>query len=78
MLPAISQACTSLLYTDANGAPYAGRTMELPVQLDYKVAFFPQGSKFSSHADKHASLNYEAKHAFYRLPCQILLLKILK
>ncbi|WP_217544300.1 linear amide C-N hydrolase [Vibrio metschnikovii] len=64
MLPAISQACTSLLYTDANGAPYAGRTMELPVQLDYKVAFFPQGSKFSSHADKHASLNYQAKHAF--------------
>ncbi|BDC82733.1 hydrolase [Aeromonas hydrophila] len=57
-------ACTSLLYEDANGLPYAGRTMELPVQLDYKIAFFPQGSSFSSRADQHATLYYEAKYAF--------------
>ncbi|WP_081331920.1 linear amide C-N hydrolase [Aeromonas caviae] len=57
-------SCTSLLYKDANGVPYAGRTMELPVQLDYTVAFFPQGSSFSSRADQHAILDYEAKHAF--------------
>ncbi|MGL6574618.1 hypothetical protein ACSZOD_15950 [Aeromonas hydrophila] len=38
--------------------------MELPVQLDYKIAFFPQGSSFSSRADQHATLDYEAKHAF--------------
>ncbi|WMB71246.1 linear amide C-N hydrolase [Shewanella oncorhynchi] len=60
----MAQACTSLLYTDANGAPYAGRTMELPVQLDYKVAFFPKGSSFSSRSDKHVALDYKAKHSF--------------
>lgn len=64
VIPATGQACTSLLYKDANGAPYSGRTMELPVQLDYRVAFFPQGSSFSSRADQHATLDYEAKYAF--------------
>lgn len=64
LYPSISQACTSLLYTDAKGAPYAGRTMELPVQLDYNVAFYPVGSNFSSQADKHVALDYQAKHSF--------------
>lgn len=62
--PVIGQACTSLLYKDAQGAAYAGRTMELPTELPYKVAFYPQGSDFSSHADQHAALDYRAKHAF--------------
>ena len=64
VIPATVQACTSLLYKDANGAPYSGRTMELPVQLDYKIAFFPKGTSFSSRAEQHAALDYEAKHAF--------------
>ncbi|MBO2583516.1 linear amide C-N hydrolase [Shewanella algae] len=64
VVPVVGHACTSLLYKDANGAPYAGRTMELPEQLDYKVAFFPKGSSFSSRTDKHMPLDYKAKHSF--------------
>ncbi len=33
--------CTSLLYHDAHGAPYAGRTMELPMELPYRVGYTP-------------------------------------
>lgn len=63
-LPTISQSCTSLVYKDMQGAPYAGRTMELPMELPYKVAFFPQGTHFASKAEKHPTLNFEAKHSF--------------
>lgn len=62
--PVGSDACTSLLYKDAGGAAYAGRTMELPTELPYKVAFYPQGSEFASKADQYAILDYTAKHAF--------------
>ncbi len=52
--------CTSLLYTDANHAPYAGRTMELP----YKLSYFAAGSEFQSAVKGHATLNYQSKYAF--------------
>lgn len=64
VLPSVSQACTSLLYTDANGAPYAGRTLELSMELPYQVAYFPSGTKFGSKADQHHVLDFDAKHAF--------------
>lgn len=57
-------ACTSLLYTDNNGAPYAGRTMELPMELPYRVAYFPVGSDFRSSADEHKALKYQSRYAF--------------
>ncbi|MDH5856757.1 linear amide C-N hydrolase [Lampropedia aestuarii] len=62
--PVVSQACTSMLYTDAHGAPYAGRTMELPMSLPYKIAYFPAGTKFGSKADNHHVLDFDTKHAF--------------
>ena len=49
--------CTSLLYTDANHAPYAGRTMELPMELPYKLAYFAPVSEFPSTVKGHAPLN---------------------
>ncbi|WJJ93328.1 linear amide C-N hydrolase [Neopusillimonas aromaticivorans] len=63
-LPAISQACTSLLYTDERGTPYAGRTMELPMELPYEVTYFPVGSKFDSQVKAHPELDYASKYAF--------------
>lgn len=57
-------ACTSLLYTDANGKFYAGRTMELPMELPYKVSYFPAGTRFGSEADKHHVLEFTGRHAF--------------
>ena len=63
-LPTAGIACTSMLYTDDNGAPYAGRTMELPMELPYRIAFYPVGSEFSSSADGNAALNYQSQYAF--------------
>ena len=41
-------ACTSLVYTDAQGRAYVGRTMEfVGVQPDH-LTYFPKGSQFSS------------------------------
>lgn len=72
------QACTSLMYTDASGAPYPGRTMELPGQLPYAVAFFHAGASFSSRVDQHSALHYAAKHAFLSIKIPDPLTKDLK
>lgn len=63
-LPSLGQACTSLLYFDANGAPYAGRTMELPMELPYQATYFPAGTAFGSKADNHPVLSFQGKHSF--------------
>ncbi|MGP9795754.1 linear amide C-N hydrolase [Halomonas sp. 86] len=57
-------ACTSLLYSDANDKFYAGRTMELPMELPYKVSYFPAGTSFGSQADKHHVLDFTGQNAF--------------
>lgn len=67
VLPSIGQACTSLLYTDATGAPYSGRTMELPMELPYGVTYFPKNSKFQSQVKNHSTLNYQSKYSFISL-----------
>lgn len=63
-VPSIGQACTSLLYKDAHGLPYAGRTMELPMELPYEVTYFPAGSQLDSAVKNHPELKYPTKHAF--------------
>lgn len=67
VLPHLAYACTSLLYTDANGARYAGRTMELPMELPYEATYFPKGASFGSQADHHHILSFEAKFGFMSL-----------
>lgn len=57
-------ACTSLLYTDANGAHYAGRTLELPLEMPYQVRFTPQNTTFGSEAAHHHALDFKSKYAF--------------
>lgn len=74
----VALACTSLLYKDESGAPYSGRTMELPMELPYQASFFPRGWTFDSDADKHAELSFEAKYAFVSLTVPDPLTKQLK
>lgn len=59
-----TQACTSLLYKDSKGHPYAGRTMELPMELPYKMLYVPTGTSFGSKANKHHPVEFTAKNAF--------------
>lgn len=63
-LPAIGNACTSLLYKDEQGAPYAGRTMELPMELPYEITYYPAGSTFDSQVKAHPELRFKSKYAF--------------
>ncbi|MFN3581829.1 MAG: linear amide C-N hydrolase, partial [Pseudomonas sp.] len=63
-MSSVALACTSLLYSDAKGGFYAGRTMELPMELPYKVSYFPTGTRFGSKADKHHVLEFTGQHAF--------------
>lgn len=62
--PSLGHACTSLLYTDATGAPYAGRTLELAMELPYQVTYFPTGTTFGSKANQHHVLDFTATNAF--------------
>lgn len=62
-LPNFAYSCTSLLYKDANGAPYAGRTMELP----YEVTYIPNGNDFNSKTNNHSTLSFQAKFGFMSL-----------
>ena len=41
--------CTSLLYTDAAGAAYAGRTMEFMEPFPWRGAYLPAGIRVRSH-----------------------------
>ncbi|QGZ34699.1 linear amide C-N hydrolase [Stappia indica] len=56
--------CTSLVYRDATGKAYFGRTLELTSDLPYQLAYCPVGQFFSSHLEGHATLDYESRHAF--------------
>lgn len=56
--------CTSLIYRDAAGAPYLGRTLELTVALPYQITYVPAGMPFQSELAGHPAVSYTAKHAF--------------
>ncbi|WAC27066.1 linear amide C-N hydrolase [Ancylobacter sp. SL191] len=62
-LAPVAQACTSLIYRDANGGVYFGRTLELAMELPYRVAYVPAGQRYSSVAKAGAAaLDYTTKY----------------
>jgi choloylglycine hydrolase len=56
--------CTALVYQDANGNPYLGRTLELTLDLPYQVVYFPTGFAMRSEIEGHPALEYKTAHAF--------------
>lgn len=58
-------SCTALLFRDTKAGVYAGRTMELSMELPYMVAIIPQGHEFTSVVDGHAPLVFKSKHAIF-------------
>ena len=56
--------CTALIYTDAAGAPYLGRTLELTVDLPYQLVSFPAGFSLSSEVSGQPTLAYTLAHGF--------------
>lgn len=59
--------CTSLIYRDTAGRVYFGRTLELTINLPYRVVFFPAGFENTSQIKGHTPLTYSAKHAFFAI-----------
>jgi len=58
-------ACTALLFRDAGGGAYAGRTMELTMELPYVVVSIPKGHQFSSVVDGHDPLEFQSKYGIF-------------
>ncbi|MFT7721224.1 MAG: linear amide C-N hydrolase [Roseateles sp.] len=54
--------CTSLIYRDAAGKPYFGRTLELTTTLPYQVTYFPAGFAVTSEIAGHPPLAYRGRH----------------
>lgn len=54
--------CTSLIYKDAGGKIYYGRTLELTVDLPYQVAYLPPGTAVRSAVSGHPALDYTSRH----------------
>lgn len=55
--------CTSLLYRDARGRAYVGRTLELTMDLPYLVAWFPAGLELDSRVSSHPPLRWRNRFA---------------
>ena len=58
-----SIACTALLYRDNKGGAYAGRTLELPMELPYLLSYLPAGRKIASAVPGREPLTFETRHA---------------
>jgi penicillin V acylase-like amidase (Ntn superfamily) len=56
-------ACTALQYIDANGAAYAGRTLELQMELPYQLVYVPPGAPFSSRVEGQPALDFTTRYA---------------
>jgi len=55
--------CTSLLYRDAAGRAYVGRTLELTIDLPYLVACFPEGQELHSAVAGQPPLRWRNRFA---------------
>jgi len=56
--------CTSLVYKDAAGKAYFGRTLELTVALPYQLAVFPKGAQCVSEVAGHPAVTFGRLHDF--------------
>lgn len=56
--------CTALVYTDAGGASYLGRTLELTMDLPYQIAWLPAGLPARSQVPGHPAVDYTLRHGF--------------
>jgi choloylglycine hydrolase len=66
LLPPRVPACTVLLYTDAKGLPYVGRTLEFVGSVPNRMMYYPVGTRFESVTpDGKAGMTFDSKHAIF-------------
>ncbi|MFT8396550.1 linear amide C-N hydrolase [Propionibacterium sp.] len=56
--------CTSLQYTDLNGSPYYGRTLELEVDEPWILVYVPPKTPFESKGPDTKPVSYVGKYGF--------------
>ncbi|MBK1643876.1 linear amide C-N hydrolase [Thiocapsa imhoffii] len=68
--------CTSLVYRDAAGRSYFGRTLELTIDLPYLITWFPKGFAMSSQIANHPPVRITTQYGVFavtmpaRIPTQ--------
>ncbi len=60
--PTRADACTALIYNDANNRTYAGRTVELGGEMPYQLSFVPPGKRYTSSPDPRRPLEYTTRY----------------
>lgn len=64
--------CTALLYLDANGLPYKGRTLEYSFRVPTSLMFIPSGSPIESTTpDGKKGMSFNTKYAFMGMGADI-------
>ncbi|MCS0501938.1 linear amide C-N hydrolase [Ancylobacter mangrovi] len=65
--------CTSLIYSDAAGKAYFGRTLELTIDLPYQIVYLPAGFSVSSRIEGHPSFDFSTRYAVLgvTMPCRV-------
>lgn len=65
--------CTSLIYSDAAGKVYFGRTLELTIDLPYQIVHFPAGFPTRSEIAGHPAVEFKARNAILAvtMPCRV-------
>lgn len=59
-----AMACTMLMYKDASGRVYTGRSNEFVGPLPDRLSYYPVGTAFESYTpDGKSGVSYKAKHA---------------
>ena len=64
LFPPRASTCTVLLYTDAKGLPYVGRTLEFAGNVPNRMMYYPTGTHFESVTpDGQLGIIFDSKHA---------------
>jgi penicillin V acylase-like amidase (Ntn superfamily) len=63
VLSPYASACSVLLFTDANGLPCFGRTLEFVGNVPNRMTYYPAGSRFESATpDSRPGIRWDSKH----------------
>lgn len=65
--------CTSLSYRDSAGKVYFGRTLELTMDLPYRIVWFPAGFGVTSEVAGETPLTFRSRHGAFAIamPCRV-------
>jgi penicillin V acylase-like amidase (Ntn superfamily) len=74
VLSPYASACSVLFFTDANGLPCFGRTLEFVGNVPNRMTYYPAGSRFESATpDNRPGIRWDSKHGALKEPKEVTL-----